>query len=314
LDKAVLKKLTAGTLNLSTQLKWCRQLTEALRHIYRHGYGEDRPSFYSELKPNNVFITEPEEDVLLLDFEQKEGWEEYTAPEVLHHKPDKHRGYEINKYAYDGAVFGFHDFYAEVKQKKKELATVFSLGRVLCGILDGSGCVSAQVTEKGKRWKSRLKGEHGPAPEIPRDLRNLVYAMVTRYPNKTRPTLAKVLVYFQHYENSLSSNQEKPMEAENKRGSFCGSGDSVRCKCERKRNARILREIGLDIGPLDQPTFFARDTVREAARNKWLPVSWKSVDKVSPAFIQQTRHRRAHMRRLLRLKRKMLVTENRYAP
>jgi hypothetical protein len=69
-----------------TKVKWCRQLAEALTHILRHGNGPNHPGFYSDLKPDNVLITTPGLDVLLLDFEQAGNRSRWRAPETVEHE------------------------------------------------------------------------------------------------------------------------------------------------------------------------------------------------------------------------------------
>ncbi|KAF8536848.1 hypothetical protein BDD12DRAFT_889037 [Trichophaea hybrida] len=69
-----------------TKVKWCRQLAEALMHILYHGNGPDRPGFYSDLKPDNILITSPSMDVLLLDFEQSGNRRPWKAPETVEYE------------------------------------------------------------------------------------------------------------------------------------------------------------------------------------------------------------------------------------
>ncbi|KAF8243309.1 hypothetical protein K440DRAFT_637634 [Wilcoxina mikolae CBS 423.85] len=75
-------KCSQSNLRQKLTAKWCRQLASALLHISWHGNGPHRPGFYSDLKPNNIIITDAEKDVVLIDFEQGGNWESMSAPEV----------------------------------------------------------------------------------------------------------------------------------------------------------------------------------------------------------------------------------------
>ena len=75
------------TFTLSSQVRWARELTEALMHVRA-----SPTKFYSNLKPNNVLMspTSPSSlncdpnslDVKLIDFEQHTGWYSWSPPEV----------------------------------------------------------------------------------------------------------------------------------------------------------------------------------------------------------------------------------------
>ncbi|KAK0746282.1 hypothetical protein B0T18DRAFT_327317 [Schizothecium vesticola] len=65
-----------GQLPLQAQLKWATQLASAVLHVRERGH-----VFYPDLRLDNVVISEAG-DVVMVDFEQRGVWCEFTAPEV----------------------------------------------------------------------------------------------------------------------------------------------------------------------------------------------------------------------------------------
>ncbi|EPE08271.1 hypothetical protein F503_01054 [Ophiostoma piceae UAMH 11346] len=68
-----------GRLHRADQLRWARQITEAMCHVWHEGH-----SFYPDLRLDNVVLTAPapEGDAGLVDFEQRGVWSSFSAPEV----------------------------------------------------------------------------------------------------------------------------------------------------------------------------------------------------------------------------------------
>lgn len=89
-------RLLSGTLTSKQQLIWARQIVSALIHV-----GEAAGTFYSDLRPDNVLLTESEpggdQNIVLCDFEQRGNWHEWCAPEILYAM------YANNLYAYSSA-------------------------------------------------------------------------------------------------------------------------------------------------------------------------------------------------------------------
>ena len=71
------QKAARGSLGMDSKLKWARQITSALLHIQ-----ESAGQYYSDLRPDNVLLTDLSEDLVLIDFEQRGNWYSWTAPEV----------------------------------------------------------------------------------------------------------------------------------------------------------------------------------------------------------------------------------------
>lgn len=69
-----------GQLNYTDQLRWARQITEAMCHVWHKGNG----FYYPDLRLDNVVLTAPapEGNAGLVDFEQRGVWCSFSAPEV----------------------------------------------------------------------------------------------------------------------------------------------------------------------------------------------------------------------------------------
>ena len=48
--------------------------------------------FYSELKPDNVLLSDPDKDVILIDFEQVGNWTSFSRPRNLFHRVSSSTG------------------------------------------------------------------------------------------------------------------------------------------------------------------------------------------------------------------------------
>ena len=99
-----------GTLHRVDQLRWARQITEAMCHVWHKGH-----SFYPDLRLDNVVLTAPapEGDAGLVDFEQRGVWSSFSAPEVDYVE-------NIRLVAFDDQDFDFaipKDVCREFKQK-----------------------------------------------------------------------------------------------------------------------------------------------------------------------------------------------------
>lgn len=66
-----------GQLRLQDQLKWATQLASAVVHVRERGR-----MFYPDLRLDNVVLSAPSSDVVMLDFEQRGVWCEFASPEV----------------------------------------------------------------------------------------------------------------------------------------------------------------------------------------------------------------------------------------
>lgn len=70
-----------GRLALADQLRWARQLAQALCHIWHHGH-----CYYPDLRLDNIVLSAPAPagDVVVIDFEQRGVWSGFSSREVDH--------------------------------------------------------------------------------------------------------------------------------------------------------------------------------------------------------------------------------------
>lgn len=156
-----------GNLRIADQLKWARQLTDALIHIQENG-----SCFHCDLRLDNVLLSDTD-DVLLIDFESRGILANSAAPEVscleyvdliANHAsfagPEKEKyGLLFDQYMkphvppnhemYQGEEHGYYAPWLCLSEKEREAAEVFMLGRVLWAIFEG---VSAPNTMLGVEY------------------------------------------------------------------------------------------------------------------------------------------------------------------
>ncbi|ATY59142.1 kinase-like domain [Cordyceps militaris] len=78
-----------GRLAHRDEVRWARQLVRALRHVRAAASGGGGGSsgggggaFYSDLRLDNVLLSDDGRDLILVDFEQRGVWSEFAAPEI----------------------------------------------------------------------------------------------------------------------------------------------------------------------------------------------------------------------------------------
>jgi hypothetical protein len=143
------------TLRITDQLKWARQLTDALIHIQENG-----SCFHCDLRLDNILLSDTD-DVLLIDFEHRGILANSAAPEVscleyvdLIANHSSFAGPERKKYEmlfdqyikphvspnhemYQGEQHGYYSPWLCLSEKELEAAEVYMLGRVLWCIFEG---------------------------------------------------------------------------------------------------------------------------------------------------------------------------------
>ena len=152
------QRLRQGTLHLKDQLRWARQITSTMMFIMK------KPTrFYSELKPDNVLLSGPDEDAILIDFEQVGNWTSFSAPEIYYieyllqlakseiipvsikqryekllarYVPDDPSPSPI----YSDPPNGCYKAWNLLDHSEQEAAMVFSLGKILWCIFEGASC------------------------------------------------------------------------------------------------------------------------------------------------------------------------------
>jgi hypothetical protein len=158
-----------GTLELKDQFNWARQITSTMIFINK---GPAR--FYSELKPDNLILSDGAERVIFIDFEQLGNWITFSAPEVHYLE------YLLKLSTSDAVPQGERQRYAEMVQEhmpqerdpdpiyanppngyyrpwicltpaEREAAEVFSLGKTLWCIFEGCSDTRNSVLKAFKR-------------------------------------------------------------------------------------------------------------------------------------------------------------------
>jgi hypothetical protein len=178
-----------NTLRVADQLKWARQLTDALIHIQENG-----SYFHCDLRLDNVLLSDTD-DVLLIDFESRGILANSAAPEVscleyvdliANHAsfagPEKQK-YDMlfekyikphvlpNHEMYQGEERGYYAPWLCLSAKDREAAEVFTLGRVFWCIFEG---VSAPNTMLGVEYLREPDLEFPEFRRTPLELRPLV--------------------------------------------------------------------------------------------------------------------------------------------
>lgn len=152
------RRLRQGTLYIKDQLRWAHQITSTLMFIVK-----TPTRFYSELKPDNILLSDPDEQVILIDFEQVWNWTSFSAPEIYYieyllqlknsenipvsikqrypkllarYVPDDPSPSPI----YSDPPNGYYKAWDLLDYSEQEAEMVFSLGKMLWCIFEGASC------------------------------------------------------------------------------------------------------------------------------------------------------------------------------
>lgn len=196
-----------GSLTLGHQLRWSHQITSALLHLH-----EACHFFYPDLRLDNIVLSEAG-DVIMVDFEQRGVWCEFSAPEVNFieymlliasseelpesvRQPFRKRVDDLLRDV--GDVADFTSFQGHVKplpsynvpwlclsRDEQEAAEVYMLGRVLWTIFEGVSAPHRSAVWQSYKWESDL--EFPAFRRTPRELRDLI----DRCTRGRRPTLSE---------------------------------------------------------------------------------------------------------------------------
>lgn len=159
-------RTASSTLYFEDQLRWSRQITSTLLFIQ-----EGPARFYSELKPNNLVLSDSGDDIKFIDFEQFGNWETFSAPEI-HYVEDitklrnldvvpqaKREAYHkllanhtreeaLSRPIYSGHLEGYYTVWKLLTPLEREAATVFSLGKLLWCIFEGNSHTKNSMLEE----------------------------------------------------------------------------------------------------------------------------------------------------------------------
>lgn len=196
-----------GTLTLKDQVRWSLHITSALQHLH-----EECHFFYPDLRLDNVILSESG-DAILIDFEQRGVWCEFSAPEVnfieymlllasseeipeatqerFRAKMNKLlRGFdEIANFTcpeeHKGLLPSYNIPWLCLTRDEQEAAEVYMLGRVLWTIFEGVSAPHRSAVWQSYKWESDL--EFPNFRRTPARLRGLI----ERCTSGRRPTLSE---------------------------------------------------------------------------------------------------------------------------
>jgi len=172
-----------GRLTLSAQLKWATQLASGVLHIRERGR-----TYYPDLRLDNMVLSDAD-DVIMIDFEQRGVWCEFSAPEVnaLEYIRLLAGASEIDDDDEANIQEGVQDHFTEILNKllpdwellqsieeygqfprgytsynipwqclspvEQEAAEVYMLGRVLWCIFEGQSAPQHSAVWQSYRWE-----------------------------------------------------------------------------------------------------------------------------------------------------------------
>jgi len=153
------RRRVQGSLNMSDQIKWALQTTQALKHIQDKG-----PGWYCDLRLDNVLLSDSD-DVVLIDFEQRGVMPSFAAPEIRYLdyvlslvKESTLDGEVMEEYKmlYEQHIGPFKvgkmtdDYHGSAPwlcqvRRKREALQVYMLGRLLWCIFEGVSAPQVEV-------------------------------------------------------------------------------------------------------------------------------------------------------------------------
>ncbi|KAI1094939.1 hypothetical protein F5B19DRAFT_489838 [Rostrohypoxylon terebratum] len=217
-----------GQLRRVDQLKWSIQLTKALDHLTRSG------TYYPDLRLDNIVLSE-NFNVVMVDFEQRGVWCEFSAPEVnaieyvrliatdeCVPEPvrEKYRmllqdlvpSYEsLDDERYANPQNGFNLPWIALSAAEQEAAEVYMLGRVLWCIFEGVSGPQKAAVWQSYRWE--------PDIEFPEYRRTppTIRSLIDECTKGRRGTLSNVIMR-RHSKLILTAKDIKEQSADNVRG------------------------------------------------------------------------------------------------
>ena len=151
-------RAASRTLDLRDQIRWARQITSTLQ-VIQAGSAQ----FYSELKPNNLMLSDNGLDIKFIDFEQFGNWETFSAPEIhLVENVAKlvtHTVVRESKADYYRNMLKYHlredqahyPAWHSLNSYQREAATVYSLGKIMWCIFEGCSHTTNCMLEEFER-------------------------------------------------------------------------------------------------------------------------------------------------------------------
>ncbi|KAJ1331312.1 protein kinase [Microdochium nivale] len=177
-------------LETSTQFKWSIQLACALEHLRFN-----TNTYYPDLRLDNMVLSD-DDDIVMVDFEQRGVWCEFAAPEVNaieylrllatqeDFPEDLKATYlakliaivpeyeELQQEKYTNPKNGYNPAFLALSPREQEAAEVYMLGRVLWCIFEGVSGPQKAAVWQSYRWEPHL--EFPEYQRCPASIRSLI--------------------------------------------------------------------------------------------------------------------------------------------
>ncbi|KXJ95490.1 hypothetical protein Micbo1qcDRAFT_26837 [Microdochium bolleyi] len=164
-----------GQLDASSQLKWSIQLAGALEHLRFNA-----ATYYPDLRLDNMVLSN-DDNIVMVDFEQRGVWCEFAAPEVnaieylrliatQEDFPEDLKATYLEKLIaifpeyealqqdkYDNPKDGYNAAFLALSPREQEAAEVYMLGRVLWCIFEGVSGPQKAAVWQSYRWEPHLE-------------------------------------------------------------------------------------------------------------------------------------------------------------
>jgi serine/threonine protein kinase len=188
LGNIIASRSRRGVLRFNDQIRWAKQITAALIAIHK---GPAR--FYSELKPNNLLVSDPGDNIIFIDFEQSGNWETFSAPEIHHLEnlsrlatsdvvPESKKAYygrmlqeHLPKKLESGPTYtnppeGYFDIWNALLPEQREASSVYALGKTLWCIFESCSHTANSTQEEYTHEAEREFPEFSKTPSLLREL------------------------------------------------------------------------------------------------------------------------------------------------
>ncbi|KAI5865744.1 hypothetical protein GGS23DRAFT_593922 [Durotheca rogersii] len=193
-------------LPLRTKMRWAMQIVRTMSAI-----SESPAQFYSDLKPDNLMLTQDGLDLVFIDFEQAGNWDTFLAPELsyqlwmenLSHNPGvplaQRERYEnilkiVGRHGSGEDVLGptdtFRNSWKSLPPPEREQAMVFTVGKILWCIFEE---VAHTRNSTDERYEKETPIEFPAFSRTPESLRSLIQRCTMGAPEWTLKAEYKII-------------------------------------------------------------------------------------------------------------------------
>ena len=175
--------------NPNIRFRWARQIIHTLEAIISNA-----ARFYSELKPENLLLSQHTDDLVFIDFEQSGNWDTFSPPEIFYTEqmmklaisdvvPEEARKrYELSlrsilpniidqQNTYSNPIGGYYDAWTALSSDQQEAAMVFMVGKLLWCIFEGCSHTRNSLDE---RYHTKVEVFFPDFKKTPLGLQNLI--------------------------------------------------------------------------------------------------------------------------------------------